>query len=900
MRIKSLKLTNYIGIYNGMGINEIFIDFSKCKHKLTIIRGDNGSGKSTILRAINPLPDSNDAFIPKMNASKEIEIYDGDILYFIKILHPVKQDGERDTTKAYIYRMLDGMHNNLNPNGNVSSFKDILHSEFKLDSNFVALTQLGCEDRGLADKRPGERKKFVNAILENLDTYNNINKVMSKRSSIFKSMINTITSKLDNLGDLTTIQSSLISIEQRIQSKEAEKNNLTEALATSRSIINITDPDGDIQAKYGNLVSKTNETNSKINSMKLTLSKSCVTYGIDDLSNLSSIDEELKSRKADLTLNIQLLKSKLSTDLAAREAEAKSLEEKMQRLQSIQNTDNYSTIIRRLKICETAIEEEEKIFSEIGIKDAIKISKDEYISALNILKEIKHVIDIFKDRFDYAVIEETLSVYIPSDSYPDIVSIESQINQLNTIIQNARIEMAKTESLIEVASKLKYRPSNCTIDTCDFIKDALEAQSTNPENRMDELNCLISSSMDKKQILNNELIKAQSQVECINYVKIIIRNIKNNNGILSKLPNGDIYSDYMKFFTVLLSGETFDYIDKLYSYINYANIFEEYKLNIESMNKLTQELEMYNSKSSIIDSINSDIDIINNKLNLLTRKIDQYNIQISLYERELIEVSDRQIGISSMIVLYTNILQEENMLKTIQNDISSIESNISKIQSALNTMSSLRPTLTGIDGELKSLQNDKDNLNYAIRMNRQYTEEKAVYSAKYLKIERLKYHSASSTGIQLVFMDIYMHDILNLANELLQYLFEGRFVIQPFSINEDEFRIPCLGNGFMNDDIKSLSNGELSMVSMIISFSLLYQSSTKYNILKLDEIDAPLDNTNRMQFLFVLDKLIDILESEQCIMISHNTELDTNDVDVIVLRTSSNENIKGNVIYNFQ
>lgn len=161
MRYKSIKLINYIGIYNGLKLNEIYIDFTKCKHNTILIKGDNGSGKSTLYNALNPLPDSNDFFIPGLPASKEIEIYDNEALYFLRFIHGIKNNGDREVTKAYIYKVLpNGMQHDMNPNGNVSSFKDIIYEEFRLDSNFVALSQLSNEDKGLADKKP-DRKSVV-------------------------------------------------------------------------------------------------------------------------------------------------------------------------------------------------------------------------------------------------------------------------------------------------------------------------------------------------------------------------------------------------------------------------------------------------------------------------------------------------------------------------------------------------------------------------------------------------------------------------------------------------------------------------------------------------------------------------------------------------------------------
>ena len=146
-----------------------------------------------------------------------------------------------------------------------------------------------------------------------------------------------------------------------------------------------------------------------------------------------------------------------------------------------------------------------------------------------------------------------------------------------------------------------------------------------------------------------------------------------------------------------------------------------------------------------------------------------------------------------------------------------------------------------------------------------------------------------------------MGKIISLANELLGLLFNGQFEIQPFVINESEFRIPCLGRGYLNDDISSMSSAQISMISMILSFALLHHSSSKYNIIKLDEIDGPLDYNNRVYFTDVLNNIMDIMGTEQCIIISHNSELQVDNSDVILLKhdTQNTEFNRGNIIWSY-
>ena len=77
MRLISARLKGLIGVYRASGKREIFIDFSKCKNRLTLIIGKNGSGKSTIWNALQPLPDPLSNLVPKMECEKELIYEDG-------------------------------------------------------------------------------------------------------------------------------------------------------------------------------------------------------------------------------------------------------------------------------------------------------------------------------------------------------------------------------------------------------------------------------------------------------------------------------------------------------------------------------------------------------------------------------------------------------------------------------------------------------------------------------------------------------------------------------------------------------------------------------------------------------------------------------------------------------
>ena len=87
------------------------------------------------------------------------------------------------------------------------------------------------------------------------------------------------------------------------------------------------------------------------------------------------------------------------------------------------------------------------------------------------------------------------------------------------------------------------------------------------------------------------------------------------------------------------------------------------------------------------------------------------------------------------------------------------------------------------------------------------------------------------------------------------------------------------------------------MVAMIMSFILAFQGSQIYNIVRLDEIDGGLDQYNRSIFPQILNSIMGTLGITQCIIVSHASEADMSDVDIISLTPVSHETMRGNVIF---
>ena len=102
----------------------------------------------------------------------------------------------------------------------------------------------------------------------------------------------------------------------------------------------------------------------------------------------------------------------------------------------------------------------------------------------------------------------------------------------------------------------------------------------------------------------------------------------------------------------------------------------------------------------------------------------------------------------------------------------------------------------------------------------------------------------------------------------------------------------------MIPDVRYASQSELSLVTMALSFALSTRASKNYNILLLDEIDAGLDDKNRLSFMTMLERQMQELNAEQVFMISHNLASMSNiPVDAIRLDDSIPKSKLQNTIY---
>ena len=873
-----------------MGINEISIDFTKCKSNKILISGINGAGKSTLMKAINLFPDSNSDFIPDKEARKIIDVIDEGMIYRIQYIHPYKNS--RSTTKAYIAKYIDGEFIEMNPNGNVTSCKDILMEEFNIDANFLAISSLSSDDRGLVDKKPFDRKKIVSAILPNLSTYSTIHKTISKKMIGFKAIMQDIKGKIDSLGNPIELEAELANTSTIVSNIDAERVNIISTLGSLRSKVNEL---VDILSSnnYDDIVRELEDVSNFVRSCQNSIKRKIQDYGISDVSKLSEFITSLDAKIVENEINKQNAIRDNQKLLSDREHEFSQLQEKQTKLQSLQSEYSYEDVLQEREKLIGVISSCEEVFNKMRLLNIEQITSSEFEYAMESLIELKDMAFNIVSECGIDILRRVVGgqepIYNIDDIRSQIINLEEEQHQLSS-------DISLYKTMRGSISDLDKRPKDCTISSCPFIESFLDIDIKYPKSVLDDMVEKSNTNSITLSSLRDILEDLEQYDIARRYLSNLSKELHSRMKFISKLP---IRKDFEStFIDRLLNGDVFKDIDNMYSWVDQANLIEIYKKAKEQYIIYDSQYQVYKSKETIIESLIIDVKNLSDKLDKMDEELDANSNLIRILNTSLEDDrSMRQKASSLLADIEKDLnpsLEKMNQLQEKKNSFDSINIRLKQLNSDVAQNQS---RLIILEEQFNKVSEKKESIRRAIALIKDYKNQLQTYTTNYGLLETIKYYSAPTTGISTVYIQIYMNNILNNANELLCTLFDGEFILQPFIIDENEFKIPCVGSGLPHDDVSSMSSAQRSMISTIIQASMLMASQSKYNILKLDEIDGALDSSNRSSFSNIIDRFMTMLNCEQIFIISHNSELDTSSMDIISLKGS--DNMYGNIIWKY-
>lgn len=856
MKILYLKLTNFINIVTAFNTETIEIDFSKSNNNVVLLTGPNGSGKTSILSCLHPFPTNgnmdvrsdNPIIVPRENGYKEIHISDGDDLYVIQ--HFYTRNGDKHIIKSYIQK--NGVE--LNENGNVTSFKEIVEKELGLEQDYMKLTRLGSNVTNFIDMKRQERKNFTGKIISEADIYLSYHKKIMADKNKVNIQINHTSDlirrlQVDDLGELKKAQKSL---QHQIEDLTAKIEKANSELSVLQYQLNDC---GDIPAMRERIQEKEKELK---HIQKALARASEIKISI---STLKSMIEESKiailKAKSSLDTNV-ITRTGILNQLDSIANEIDSIRREIARIEDDQNVKDMESNIELLR------ETIRRRAKESGIGGYVRpCSKAEME---DLIKMLDKCMDILLSTYELGKgpIQKAVSFFHTKtdiEKYTRENKEKIKRNKMQSLCEQVYAEISKDIGLLGPDCK---NPSGCRV--YDFYQRIYEYATQDPD-----------------KVIEDETFLAYTKM-AYNNIQTVLKYLRDYHDIFEKMP--ECIKDQFLMNTVLTHICNMEWIydkDIIFHELGLITDDELQDADLEELSRQKSMLAQYKKANRNIEYFQNKLEELINSRTTLMGQLDEVKEAINSLNRE---ISEKEASISDyedMVVA----MEHEDEVETEFNDLKSKLTLASQLSLQIREKTSILNDLQFRKNKMSKTHQDNE---FRIENYKRYKKDLDELSSKFTDLEYLARALSSREGIPLIFIQAYLKDIKDVANQLLDVVYDGDLHLEDFEITADEFGIPYSTKGTTVKDVIYASQGERSFISLALSFALTYKSISKYNIMLLDEIDSTLDISNREKFLHVLEMQIDMIHAEQVFVISHNDMFNAYPVDIVDTRNRTSSN----------
>lgn len=854
MKITYIKLENVAGIYVGSNKNVIEISFEKSKNKIISINGSNGKGKSVLLSSLTPFAyvtslderSSLPYIIPGKDGYKEIHYIVNDDKYIIK--HYYKSTKGSHTVKSYFSRNGE----ELNENGNVKSFLQLVEFNFGLTEEMMRLIRLGTNVNSFITLAPAKRKEYIGKLIEEIDMYLRIHKKINEDIRVVKAMLANNNTSLYNchISDPILESDQLKKLEKDIKKLEIKRDEIISSISKLQSLMDANN--------INDLRRKQQEAQISLEELQR-IEKSIISEGLENSTIDSLITKRTSLSDDKINTQAKINSYKISIDNTLKTIER--LETTIKKVTSNNDLQSLTNAINNIKVILDNTNKIVKEFKPIG-----STSNDIYqiVNKLSSYNQIGQML--------YSLGNKPLEVYIKlrkdNKSVDKFIS-EQMKNNMSKInegdLRNLLSQIFQDEDIITPNCDTQYEgcPYYRLADTITNIKDKLNEETLDDE------------TLRYLKVISNNIDNILNGVDELYKINIpdILRNNYEESEILrrlsNKLPLFDI-TGFQEYLTVIREYEIYtDNISKLHQYENQLMLYKNSGVDnyINEIKQCRESVEFYKN----------NINTLQNTINTI-----QHNL----------EIVDKQIG---LVTKYNDGKKYKNILES---TIESTTKLLVPLESAENELMEFNFNLRQITDQIstyRELHKEKENkLNEYNRL----IEEGNKLSKQNTDLSIIQDTVSTKKGIPVIYMKRYLTRIQKLANNLLELIYNGDLQLSKFKVTQDTFEVPYIKNGTKIPDVKYASQSEIALVTMALSFALANRASGNYNILLLDEIDAGLDESNRSAFLKMLYTQMNALNAEQVFIISHNLSQMINiPMDCIRMSDDSNISKLQNIIY---
>lgn len=852
MFIKKLILENFEAISLAMDTSRIEIDFSTMENKICLFIGPNGSGKTTILSLMTPFAtignldvrDSGNLISDGLHGYKEIVILHHNDEYVIKHFYSPNK-GKSHTVKSYIYK--NGI--DLNPNGNVTSFKEIVSTELRVELEYLKLIRLGDNVTSLIKLSETERKTFMSKLLEEIGVFLTFYKKVSSDHKQLNELIKITQSKMDRLGIVSEDDelASVALFEEKLRSIQKESEEAIEARGIAQHNISLIDDTDTLKSRLKTLEKKATKMDAIIGAKESLKSTDPEFYK----QKITDTEREIAITETMISSYEITLKGYIQTRDNA-ELEKRDLQVTLN--QELQNDKELCKMEEEVSRLESQIESADKILSGIPLA----IDEKELSSFMVFLKNI----------------DQTASTTYGFGKRPIrmIVDLLREGKSVQTFLQSHAFSGYDEDAVTIVYSRIAQMLPDLEV---------YNEKSQNESCRGCQLQSLYMTLYNMVHVDRDESTKLTS--EEIKYMELAWVNIQrilvsfgSYKDIILKLPD-----DYQGLFATSVILDHIYNLESVYDEKAFLDLLslvkekENQKDAVESLQKLNADIDRFSSFSQL-PLVRKKLKTVDDTLQSAIKNWTDTKNEIETCTEHR---NDLQRTLESLYEYYETFTSYQE----IKDDINKLSDELESFtrNSEIERTATLK--IQSCKLEIANYQNRIQESKTKIQMYQKYKKELSHYKKIYDEMLIVKRALSSKEGISLRYMIRYIGNTEEVTNELLDIAYGGKIRIDKFDISKDAFAIPFFNKGKRIADVKYASQGQLSFLSVALAFALSSQTLKDYNIMLLDEIDGPLDTSNREKFIQILENQIERIHAEQCFLITHNEMFSSYPVDILDL-----------------
>lgn len=884
LRLTYYSCTHSAGFRSGLGVKRVNLDLAKPERlskNVFIISGNNATGKSVLSESIHPFTTNSGAgrqkfFVDGKEGLLLREYLDDDgTQIFTRMVYTPKGGGGHNTKCFFsIQRPGEKEPTELNPTGNVGSYMSLVKTYFGITKDYVSFGSYSEAVKGLVTETSYDRKNKISSLIPNTSRFEVAYNVINDKYKTTRTLARNVAQKMVHLRDEDSIRGDLRRCETEIADTLAERERSIKKMAEAKGKIQAIAGDDDVEKlmdKYEKRHAEILNLGSSATRLRSRLEAACAACGID----ATDADiEEFLGKESKVSKNLtqaKLDKANAQSKIDTARSYLNDIENEISEAESViyslwnQDVDELKEQLKYLnsKISDMDYAKNPSLYADMSYNEIMAfIDQVDFIKSL-VSSYLEHYGNIFTKYFSGERID-----------YTKIVSrIEALKKESGDLEERMKVITATNSELFQyrrLQSILKSRPTECKIDSCPFIRDALKWSEF--ERQIEANDAEYDVLANKHKAICEELEDLSMMLRFNGDISRLIDVVEKNEAMFKKYMSLPLSKIYKKFAIGTLPTEfNLDEAKRLGAILSEKELYLRItRIDIPEIEKM---LELSKNAEASRKTLEKRIEKLKSSRETHLATIDRNGMSIKIAAKSIRRHESMAEAISNLKEIWEEALDAADKYEKLQEEYDALGSSVEKIVVLMNGIGEHKKIVEECDISMQTLGPKRERLKYDLNQFNELTLEKALIEKDFALLDIMRQIVAPGKGVWGECIALYMDDIRATTNQLLLNMFDGNLYLDDFVITDKEFTIPYVYNGSRGEDVSIASSSQQAAISMALSLAIIAKMNGNYGVCVFDEADAPMSPANKEMFAEILIKQAKYIGLTQLFVVTHSPEI---------------------------